>query len=47
MGADALCPGSKGIVDRAFSRYGVATVVLQIEICFFKQWNSGDYKMQS
>ena len=30
MGADALPPGSKGIGDRAFGRYGVATVVMQI-----------------
>ena len=30
MGADALPPGNKGIGDRAFSRYGVATVVMQI-----------------
>ena len=26
MGADVLSPGSKGIEDRAFGRYGVATV---------------------
>ena len=25
-----LSPGSKGIGDRAFGRYGVATVVMQI-----------------
>ena len=30
MGADALSPGSKGTGDRVFSRYGVATVVMQI-----------------
>ena len=30
MGADALPPGSKGIGDRAFSQYAVATVVMQI-----------------
>ena len=30
MGADALPPGSKGIGDRAFGLYGVATVVMQI-----------------
>ena len=30
MGADALSPGSKGIGDRACSRYGVATMVMQI-----------------
>ena len=30
MGADAPPPGSKGIVDRAFNRYGVATVTMQI-----------------
>ena len=30
MGADALLPGSKGIGDRAFSQYAVATVVMQI-----------------
>ena len=30
MGADAPPPGSKGIGDRAFGRYGVATVVMQI-----------------
>ena len=30
MGTDALPPGSKGIGDRLFGRYGVATVVMQI-----------------
>ena len=30
MGADAPPLGNKGIGDRAFSRYGVATVVMQI-----------------
>ena len=30
MGADALPPGGKGVGDRAFCRYGVATVVMQI-----------------
>ena len=30
MGADALLPGSKGIGDRAFGRFGVVTVVMQI-----------------
>ena len=30
MGADVPPPGSKGTGDRAFSRYGVATVVMQI-----------------
>ena len=30
MGADAPLPGSKGIGDRTFGRYGVATVVMQI-----------------
>ena len=30
MGADAPPPGSKGIGDIAFSRYEVATVVMQI-----------------
>ena len=30
MGADAPPPGSKGIGDRAFGGYGVATVVMQI-----------------
>ena len=30
MGADALPPGSKGIGDTAFGRYGVETVVMQI-----------------
>ena len=28
MGADALPPGSKGIGDTVFGRYGVATVVM-------------------
>ena len=31
MGADAPPLGNKGIGDRAFSRYGVATVVMQIQ----------------
>ena len=30
MGADAPPPGSKGIGDRAFGRYGMATVVMQV-----------------
>ena len=30
MGADAPPPGSKGIGDRVFGRYWVATVVMQI-----------------
>ena len=30
MGADALPLGIKGIGDRAFGRYGVVTVVMQI-----------------
>ena len=30
MGADAPLLGSKGIGDRAFGRYGMATVVMQI-----------------
>ena len=30
MGANALPPGSKGLGDRAFGRYGMATVVMQI-----------------
>ena len=30
MGADAQPPGSKGIGDRVFGQYGVATVVMQI-----------------
>ena len=30
MGADAPPPGSKGLVDRAFGGYGMATVVVQI-----------------
>ena len=30
MGADAPPPGRKGIGDRAFGRYGVVTVVMQI-----------------
>ena len=30
MGADAPPPGSKGIGDRAFGRFGVATVVMQL-----------------
>ena len=30
MGADAPSPGSKGIGDRAFGGYGMATVVVQI-----------------
>ena len=30
MGADAPPPGSKGLGDRAFGRYGVVTVVMQI-----------------
>ena len=30
MEADAPSPGSKGIGDRVFSRYGMATVVMQI-----------------
>ena len=30
MGADAPPPGSKGIGDRAFGGYGMATVVMQI-----------------
>ena len=30
MGADAPPPGSKGIGDRAFGGYGMATVVVQI-----------------
>ena len=30
MGADAPPPGSKGIGDRVFGDYGVATVVMQI-----------------
>ena len=30
MGADALPLGNKGIGDREFGRYGVATVIMQI-----------------
>ena len=30
MGADVPPPGSKGIRDRVFNRYGVATVVMEI-----------------
>ena len=30
MGADTPPPGGKGIGDRAFSQYGVETVVMQI-----------------
>ena len=32
MGADVLLPGSKGIGDRAFDRYGVATVQILLMV---------------
>ena len=34
MGADALPPDSKGIENTAFSRDGVATVVMQILLIY-------------
>ena len=44
MAVDMLPPGGKGVGDRAFSRYGLATVVMEILLMVggFNGWSRTD-----